>query len=357
MTNRRQFLGSLLAASAIPRLSWADAGNPVFVAAAKEPDGSFALFGLSRNGGDTFRVPLQARGHAAATHPFQPEVVAFARRPGTFALVINCATGVEVARLSAETGREFNGHGAFSQSGDILYTSEVVAETGEGRIGIWSQSHGYTRIGEFASGGIGPHEICRLPESDVLVVANGGIRTGAGDREKLNLDTMVPNLSYISAGGEILQQFTLPPEMHQASIRHLSVSPAGQVAFSMQWEGRIENAPALLGLHKYGDAVAKMAMPSPSIHSGMHGYSGSVAFFDHSSRVAISSPKGGRVQVFDNEGVFVYEIQRADVSGLASIDDTLFLTDGFGMFLALRDGRPVGHTRSNRAWDNHLIRV
>ena len=356
MTSRRAFLGTLLAASAVPRLGWADAGDPAFVAAAQEPDGGHALFGLTAEGADCFRVPLPARGHAAAAHPERPEAVAFARRPGTYALVLNCATGAVVRRLSTPPGREFNGHGAYSLDGDTLYTSEVAAETGEGRIGLWSRSAGYRRIGEIASNGIGPHEIRRLPGVETLVVANGGIRTGPGDREKLNLDTMAPNLTYLSPNGAVVATVALPSASHHASIRHLSVSRSGLVAFAMQWEGEVAEAPALLGLHRVGDPAPRLARAPGDLHGAMQGYAGSVAFFDADRSVAISSPKGGRAQIFSAAGDFEYEIPRPDVCGLAaSPDGALVLTDGHGTFLATRAGRPSSHLRSDRAWDNHLV--
>ncbi|MBU2357319.1 MAG: DUF1513 domain-containing protein [Alphaproteobacteria bacterium] len=357
MTTRRAFLGSLLAAGALPRLSWADAGSPAFLAAAREPDGGFAVFGLTQTGAETFRVPLPARGHAGAAHPTAPEVVAFARRPGTYALVINAASGAVTHRLSAEMGREFNGHGVFSQDGALLYTSEVVAESGEGRIGVWSRDDGYVRIAEFASGGIGPHEVIRLPGRDTLVVANGGIRTGAGDREKLNLDTMAPNLTYLTPEGDVVQSVALGVERHHASIRHLAVNAAGRVAFAMQWEGEASAAPALLGLHDLGEAEARLVQADAVAHAAMQGYAGSVAFFAKGRRVAISSPKGGRAQVFDDNGAFLYEIARADVCGLAGVGDSLVLTDGFGTVLGMQDETPAWHTRFRRAWDNHIVKV
>ncbi len=355
MTSRRGFLGGLLAAGAVPNLGWADAGNPAFVAAARERDGGYALFGLTAEGADCFRVPLPARGHAAAAHPERPEAVAFARRPGTYALVLNCATGVVVTRLSCGPGRTFNGHGAFSPDGDTLYTSEVVAETGDGRIGLWSRSAGYRRVGEIASNGIGPHEIRRLPGSETLVVANGGIRTGPDDREKLNLATMAPNLSYLSPDGAVLDVVTRPETARHASIRHLSVAANGLVAFAMQWEGEVAGAPALLGLHSLGGGAPVLAIAPPESHAAMQGYAGSVAFFDADSSVAISSPKGGRVQVFASDGTFRDEILRPDVCGLAASGASLVLTDGLGTFLRAEDGRRMRHSRSDRAWDNHLV--
>jgi hypothetical protein len=339
----------------LPTLGWADAGNPAYLAAAQEPGGAYALFGLTAAGDDAFRIPLPARGHAAAAHPTRPEAVAFARRPGTYALVINCATGAVISRLTTEPGREFNGHGAFSLDGDTLYTSEVIAMTGEGRIGLWSRSAGYRRTAEIASGGIGPHELRRLRASETLVVANGGIRTGPGDRDKLNLDTMQPNLTYLDPDGTIRDTVRLDPAAHKASIRHLSVSASGLVAFAMQWEADPDTAPALLGLHRMGDAAVRLAKAAPQDHARMAGYAGSVAFFDNDRFVALSSPKGGLAQVFTSDGLFAYQIERPDVCGLASDGAALALTDGFGTFVTALDGRPTGHRRHDRAWDNHLV--
>ncbi|MEC7299045.1 MAG: DUF1513 domain-containing protein, partial [Pseudomonadota bacterium] len=145
MTTRRGFLASLLAASTMPRLSWADAGNPAYLSAAREGDGGYALFGLSETGADVFRIPLPGRGHAATAHPTAPEAVAFARRPGTFALVIDCVTGHVAHRLESPSGRHFYGHGAFVAGGDILCTTENDIDSGEGRIGFWSRREGYAR--------------------------------------------------------------------------------------------------------------------------------------------------------------------------------------------------------------------
>ena len=202
MATRRGFLASFAAALTVPRLSWANAGSPAFLAAAKQGDG-FVLCGLAPDGQIVFRIPLPARGHAAAAHPIRPEAVGFARRPGTFALVIDCARGQIAHRLTPPEGRQFNGHGAFSADGAWLFTSEVIAETSQGRIGVWHAARGYARIDEWPSHGIGPHELRRMGDG-TLVVANGGIQTDPTDRRKLNLDTMRPNLTYLSAEGALL---------------------------------------------------------------------------------------------------------------------------------------------------------
>lgn len=357
MATRRGFLATLLAGAALPSLSWADAGGPAYVAAAREPDGSYALYGLSADGEETFGIALPARGHAAAAHPFRPEAVAFARRPGTFALVIDCARGVLLGQLEAPEGHHFNGHGAFSSDGHTLFTSETDNLNGEGQIGVWNAAEGYARQRQFASGGIGPHEILRLPGTDVLAVANGGIHAALdNERTKLNLATMAPNLSYFSDTGALLEQVTLPPDLHQNSIRHLAAHSDGTLAFAMQWEGDAALYPPLLGLHRRGETVVLHPVADHDTPRTRN-YAGSVAFSNDGARVGITCSKGGVLAVFDLNGGAPTLLPRRDVSGLACAPEGMIATDGMGGVLAVTtEGlRPLGSF--NRAWDNHLVAI
>ncbi|MEQ3631316.1 MAG: DUF1513 domain-containing protein [Sulfitobacter sp.] len=356
MPSRRHFLAGLAAASSLPAMGWAAAGSPAYLAAARDPSGAYALFGLDGTGHDIFRIPLPDRGHAAAAHPTAPEAVAFARRPGRFALVIDCVKGRVAHRLDAPEGRHFYGHGAFLQGGAILATSENEIDTGEGRIGLWSRAEGYARIGEINSGGVGPHEIRRLAE-DVLVVANGGIRTHPDSgREKLNIDDMRPNLSYVSLSGEMLEQVELPDDLHKNSIRHLALAPDGQVAFAMQWQGEPNDAVPLLGLHRRGQNPV-LAEADLAEQIAMQGYAGSVAFAADGGAVGITSPRGGRLHLFDSKGDFLASHRRADVCGLAPGRGGFVATDGLGGILSLQEAALSRLTTAARAWDNHLVAI
>lgn len=355
MTTRRGFLASLMAATTVPTLGWADAGSPAFLAAAKDADGSFALYGVGSDGADRFRIPIPARGHAGAVHPRQPLAVAFARRPGTFAVVMNCVTGEELARLSSPEGRHFMGHGSFSPDGRLLYTAENDFVTTRGKIGLWSRDHGWRRIAELESHGTGPHDVQFLPDGVTLVVANGGIETNpAMGREKLNLPTMRPNLSYLDLDGRLLEQVEMPAEWHRASIRHLAIAPGGQVGFAMQWEGPAETSPPLLGLHRRG-APPVMALPAEAEHLQMKGYVGSVAVSHDGALFAVSCPRGGRVVIFDSAGQHRQTIERADVCGLAPMGAGFVMTDGLGGLLRLEDGRVSVLGSQRRSWDNHAV--
>ena len=352
MATRRGFLQSLLAASVLPSLTWADAGNPSYLSAAKLADDSYVLFGLDTTGQTRFSIPLPTRGHAAAAHPAQPIAVAFARRPGTYAIVLDCVSGAEIARMHAPDGHHFYGHGAFSMDGNTLFTTENHIETGEGVIGVWQN---YQRIGAFPSNGIGPHEILRMPMTDTLIVANGGIHTHPDTgRAKLNIDSMQPNLSYLSSRGEVLETVTLAQPKN--SIRHIAVRPDGLVGMAMQWQGGVANVPPLLALHRMGDPAQEIAA-APAQHRWLKGYAGSIAFAQTS--VGITSPRGGVAQIFNvDTAVLEAQIKRPDICGLAPYDAGFIATDGLGHVVQITDTTETELSRDTTiSWDNHLVSI
>jgi hypothetical protein len=344
--DRRAFLASLAAACA-PRLSWAEVGSPAFLAAGKEDEG-FTLHGLAADGRSLFGVPLPGRGHAAAAHPTRAEAVAFARRPGTFALVIDCGAGSVRHRLHPPEGVQFNGHGTFSSDGSILMTSEVLAEGSEGRIGLWDTQN-YTRLGDWASHGLGPHEILRLPDGR-LAVANGGIRTDPVDRTKLNIPDMRPNLTLLADDGTLLDQIELP-DLLQNSIRHLALA-RDAIAFVMQWEGDPFEAVPQLGLWTPGQAPI-LCEPRSEETFAMQGYAGSVAAT--SDRVLVTSPKGGVAMIFATDGTPVATHRRTDLCGAATHSGSFVVTDGLGAVWSADDSGLTPLATGASRWDNHLV--
>lgn len=354
MMQRRGFLASLLASGAAPRLGWSAVGNPSYLAAAREPNGSFTLYGLDAQGASTFRVPLPARGHAGAGHPSVAEAVAFARRPGAFALVLDCARGLVLHRLTPPEGRQFNGHGVFSADGTTLFASEQRSDTSEGVIGVWDAMAGYTRYDEFPSGGIGPHDLRLMPDGETLVVANGGIATDPTDRRKLNVATMRPNLTYLSLSGSIRERVELEAEIRQNSIRHLAVRHDSLVGFAMQWEGAPGAATPLLGLHRMGYAPVLAYAPLAD-ELAMQGYAGSVAFSGNGSEIAITSPRGGRLHRFADNGAFLGTVSRTDVCGLAPMGGGYLASDGLGGLVSVGNNGSTPLARSDCAWDNHVV--
>lgn len=347
MATRRAFLAGLAAAS-LPKLGWADVGSPNYLAAGKVGE-AYVLHGLSGQGQSLFQIPLPARGHAAAAHPSLPQAVAFARRPGTFALVIDCFSGAVLHQLTPPEGRQFNGHGVFSPDGSRLMTSEVVAEGSSGRIGLWD-TVGYTRIGEWKTHGIGPHDMKRMADGRIIV-ANGGIQTDPDDRAKLNIADMRPNLALLSAEGDLLDQVDLGAGLHQNSMRHLALLSDG-VAFAMQWEGDVAETVPQLGLWHVGSAPV-LCPPPDAQAMAMAGYAGSIAV--SGGQIALTSPKGGVLMMFDVVGGYLATHHRADLCGVAPATQGFTATDGQGAVWACNaDGLTLLQSQPTQ-WDNHLV--
>jgi len=331
MTDRRSFLAGMVAVGLNPEPSWAEVGRPAYLTAGLSVDRGYVICGLSQTGQITFERQLPARGHAAAAHPNRPEAVAFARRPGTFAMVLDLLNGHEKASLAAPSGRHFCGHGVYSADGSQLFTTENDYDNARGLVGVWDTRQNYRRIGEWESSGIGPHDMKLLPDGVTLVVANGGIETHPETgRTKLNLATMRPNLSYLSPQGGLLDRVELGSRYRLNSIRHLAVGRDGSVAFAMQWQGDLASSPPLVGIHKQGTAARFGTAPAETLRR-MVGYAGSIAISGQQNQVAITSPRGGLLQIYDLPQLNLkQQIEIEDVCGIAPGAKDFFATNGGG---------------------------
>ncbi|MEM7270388.1 MAG: DUF1513 domain-containing protein [Pseudomonadota bacterium] len=353
MPTRRGFLAGAAALGAAP--AWADAGDPKFLAAARNTKGAFELHGLNAVGYSVFRLPLPARGHAAAAQPFRAEAVAFARRPGRFGLVIDCARGGIIRRLDAPGGRHFSGHGAFSRDGAMLVTTENDFDAGRGVLGLWAVDENYRRIGEIASGGIGPHEIIRTLDGG-FAVANGGILTHpSSGREKLNLATMRPNLTMF--GQDLLQKDVLELEaaLHQNSIRHIAAAPDGAIAIGMQWEGDLYEAPSLIAVAHDGRIDAMDVGETIGIR--LNGYIGSVAFDRKGETIAATAPRGDRLITLNRKGQGSSASVIKDVSGVAAARVGFLSTSGTGNVRLSASDSDQQDRSADVQWDNHLVPI
>ncbi len=66
-------------------------------------------------------------------------------------------------------------------------------------------------------------------------------------REPLNLESMQPSLTYLSAQGEVLEQITLPDR--HLSIRHLAHDGDNTVLCGQQYRGQPDDYPPLVAMH------------------------------------------------------------------------------------------------------------
>lgn len=335
---------------------------PVFASAYKSQQGGFGAVWFSPDGIGTSEIRLPSRGHSIAMRPGASESVLFARRPGTFAIVFNPMDGRLVKNLKSGQGRHFCGHGAFEPEGRLVYATENDYGNGRGVIGVYDVSESYRRIAEFPSYGIGPHEIRCYPDDETLVVANGGILTHPDNpRVKMNLPTMESSLCYINRkNGRLLAKFSLADQFRQLSIRHIDVNPAGIVGVAMQYEGPSGDIVPLIGLHD-GKSEVKLVHEPLSVIRSMKNYCGSIAFDVSGEVMAVSSPRGGCVTLWNSSVPgFLSSINIADACGIApGMNDGQFLVSGRGTlaFIQARSSQKKSlflPGYENTQWDNHL---
>ncbi len=357
--------------------SEADSAEALFAGQNLKGRYSAALFTAS---GDLRSVTLPGRGHDVAVRPHigggdgSVEVVAFARRPGRFAVAFSANLKKPAVTFHAADNRHFYGHGVFSPLGQLLYSTENDYENGVGVIGIRNATDGYKQIGEFSSHGIGPHDMALLDDGMTLVIANGGIETSPDSgRQILNLAHMEPSLVYIDRrDGTLLEKVSLPDEIRQLSIRHLTVAGKNRVVFGCQYKGASSEKPMLIGFHDRGAEIKFSAAPD-AIHRRMNNYVGSVAV-DHTGEIiAASCPRGNLITFWNaNDQSYIGARQMKDGCGVAktSQPNEFLMTSGHGDVArakiadarqdnSIADDLDPAQTRHqvNVQWDNHAVKV
>ncbi|MEX2630221.1 MAG: DUF1513 domain-containing protein [Tistlia sp.] len=343
----------------------AAAPAPLYLSACADREGRFYAGGFTAEGELAYRVALPQRGHALAVAPGGDLAVQFARRPGTYALVFDARDGSGARLVANAEGRRFNGHGTFSAGGRLLYASENDFEGERGVVGVYDRGDGFRRVAELPSHGLGPHDLCLLPDGQTLVVANGGIQTDPElGRIKLNIPTMAPSLAYLDRrDGTLLRKVVLPRELHMASIRHLAVRRDGLVAFALQYEGPRGDLVPLVATHR-GDAPEARLFQGPErTLRALDHYVGSAALDAGGRYLAVSSPRGGVVQVWDIETAApVCSATIPDGCGVAALSGSgLFLASsgaGGAFLLEAASGtcRPLeAPALQALRWDHHIV--
>ncbi len=326
-----------------------------FICAMKDADG-FAVALLSKSGDILRRESLPDRAHGAAVSPDGGTAVIIARRPGRYMAVMDL-TGKEPFKiLPSRPDRLFYGHGFFAAEGKLFYATENDFENEDGVIGIYDPARGFERVGEYSSGGVGPHEAILMRDGKTIVVANGGIITHPDyPREELNLPTMDSTLAYIDIGsGAVSALQRLPKELYQMSFRHLAEDGNGAVWIGGQYHGSPLDIVPMVFVSFPGEEVS--AVPAPEgVFRNMRHYVGSVAVDVRRGRVATTCPRGGVWQVWDAAARrLLSEHNAADVCGVAAGEKGFVAVDGLG---GVRQGGDPLVKHSGVAWDNHLLAV
>ena len=336
----------------------------VIAATVRQRDGSFAAVIYELGKGALAKADLPGRGHDVTVNPATGECVAFARRPGTFAIAFGVDRQRPPVAFSSPQRRHFYGHGVFSRDGRLLYTTENDFPMSVGRIGVWDVVAGYRRIGEFSSAGIGPHDINVMPDGETLVIANGGVATHPEHgRRPLNLPSMRPNLAYVDrANGNLIERHELPESQSRLSIRHLDVAADGTVVFGCQHKGARHMPVDLIGFHRIGETPG-LLQGGASVRRALRHYVSSVAVDRTGEFAAVTSSRGQQVVVVDVAKRRVVDQRRfSDVSGVAAGGDGtsygFVLTGGGGDLAIAGNGSGLVHQqKADWAWDNHATAI
>lgn len=366
VTERRTLLKGLAASLLVPWTRIAAQANdaePLFAAAYRDRDGGYGAASFDEAGARLSQVSLPSRGHGLAVDPARRRVIAFARRPGDFAVCWSNDNAFEPVWFSPPKGRHFYGHGIVSADGQLLYTSENDFETGRGVIGIYDATKNFAPVGAFSTGGIGPHDLALMPDGKTLVVANGGILTHPDHgREMLNLDTMAPSLAYLDCrNGDVINQVKLAPDLHKLSIRHLAVNDHGQVVIGCQHNGGRNEQPDLVFTHRPGEVLQSLLLPEAATQS-LRNYVSSVALDSSGRYAAITSSRGSAALVIDIEKrTVVRKHILGDVSGAApssKAPGTFLVTTGDNTLVLLGSEEQGTAIRTpGLSWDNHVVRA
>ncbi|OWV69874.1 hypothetical protein ATY75_09455 [Rhizobium sp. N122] len=336
-----------LAPRSLMALERADA---VYASGIRAADGSFAVATVTERGEIVDQVKLPARAHGMASSAATGRTVAFARRPGTYAMIFDPRHKSEPIVISAREDRHFYGHGAFSADGRLLYASENDFDGNRGMIGIYDASNRFARIGEYETYGIGPHDMTVSDDGRLLIVANGGIETHPDfGRTKLNLGEMQPSLVLIDAAtGALIEKHVLPAQWAALSTRHVDLDDKGRIWFACQYEGHRKDLPPLVGHFTKGEDLSFIDLPEQTTRR-LANYVGAIAVNRREGLVGITSPKGGASVTIDaGTGKVLAETTIADAAGIAPAKSGFAVSSYDGDFLA---------TRSDVAWDQHIVRL
>lgn len=365
--------------SALVEPELADAGK-LFISGARRGPEEYVAVVFDEHAKRIASIPLSARAHGAASHRASHRACLFARRPGMYLHTFDRRDPERHATVEPVKGRHFYGHGSYSQDGTRLFATENDYDAQRGVLGIYDTTAAYRRLGEMDTGGIGPHEVVRIPGTALLVVANGGIHTHPDtDREKLNIDTMEPSLAIIdSRDGRLLARHVLPAEQHQVSLRHLAVDTQGNVWFAGQYEGVESLVSGLAGVMsidrslrsfqqgRSSQGLSLVELPADLQQRTSHYLSSVAVAGEHA---LFTSSRGGLVFKVDRRsGQLVETVSVRDCSGVAAVSAesrsstgmtsaAAMLTSGTGEILALSDDGAMSLGLHTVQWDNHVYAI
>lgn len=336
--DRRHFLkaGGLAFLSGLSPCGLAamERADALYASAYRDEQGRFGIATLTERGDLVDRTLVPDRAHGLAYAPATDHLATFARRPGTYMMIVSRRGFSSPVLISSIEGRHFYGHGCFSPDGRRLFACENHFDEGRGVVGIYDATDGYRRLGEWSTDGIGPHDLSISDDGRFLIVANGGIETHPDfGRTKLNLDRMEPSLVLLDArDGGLIEKHRLPAELSRLSTRHVDTDGRGRIWFACQYEGARDDRPPLAGSFAPGEPIRFVSLPD-AVTEAMGLYVGAIAVNRQEVLVGLASPKGGMTVTVDAAtGKMVAQSRVRDAAGIAPAPNGFAVSSYEGRF-------------------------
>ena len=323
-------------------------------------DGGFHVASLDDDLRDATGAETPVRLHALTPRPDGREAVAVGRRPGDLAFVLDGAGRELRSSFRATDGRRFSGHGAYARDGASFFSAEIDASTGDGVVVVRDARGGYAPVAEFASGGVGPHELIET-SAGLVAVANGAKepKTDPGVAA-LGRTTARSNVALVHAGtGAVETVAELEDGMATLSLRHLVATSGGALLVAAQDTAR--GAHDLPLVARVEGARLRFLDLGYAEAARLGGSIGQLSLDASGRYLAASGPIGGAVAVFDlDTDDLVGLLPAPDCCAVAADGTTggFVAATGLGEVLriASHEGGAaiVGRRASPLRWDNHL---
>ncbi|MCS0501850.1 DUF1513 domain-containing protein [Ancylobacter mangrovi] len=296
------------------------------------------------------------RLHWVEPNPDGRTAIAVARRPGTMAVLFECRSGAVLATFEPGEGRVFSGHGRFIDGGRRFLAVEIERASGQGVVTRRVVEADFAIEAEWASAGIGPHDM--LPAGGALVVANGGVEPHTP--EAVGAEVAGASVARLDPQtGEVRSVAELGEDLESLSLRHLASGPDGLTVIAAQ-DLLADGMARPLVYAVEGEGLRAFDAPEEEWR-GLRTYVGSVAVDASGSFVAAASPRGNRVAVWKRDGRFLGSLTLVDGCGLAPTREggQFLATSGLGeVALIAADEVGVGvvaRRSGGPRFDNHAV--
>jgi hypothetical protein len=273
------------------------------------------------------RVPTRFEGHVVIPHTQDGDLaIMAAQRPGTVSYLFSISKQKIIQAFKSSKDHHFYGHGIIMNGGNEVWMTEVHNDSGLGKI-VKRSFPKMEIVGEFDSGGYGPHEMVHINKSNQFVVAHGGDFTSKSSQliyDPATTDKHLSKVSYFSQkDGQKLNETDCPDPEKIMSIRHLDVHRETEtvvMTIIRPHENKTKKHPCI-GYQEKGKAIKFFETP-PEIYDELKMFGLSIKVSQKSGKVALTSHKGNAVAFWDlNSKKFMGIVKMPEPMGVTYCKD------------------------------------